>query len=61
MTSSRGSAVVITSIIFAVLAVLSVVTRLVARVGYLKNGGRDDIAISVALVSQGVGFKKQQI
>ncbi len=42
---------VITSLVFLVLAAISVILRLVARYGFLKNGGSDEVAIVVALVS----------
>ena len=49
-SASKGMAVFVTGIVFLVLAALSVVFRLVARVGYLKNAGSDDAAIVIALV-----------
>lgn len=49
--ASKGAAVVATSAIFFILAVLAVLGRMIARFGFLKNGGGgDDIAIVVALV-----------
>ena len=49
-SESKGTAVVVTSAVFLALATLSVVFRLIARVGYLKNAGSDDAAIVIALV-----------
>jgi len=49
-SASKGMAVFVTGIVFLVLAALSVVFRLIARVGYLKNAGSDDAAIVIALV-----------
>jgi len=51
MSVSRTSSVVITSIIFTVISLLSVAARLVSRFGVLKNGGRDEVAVVVAMVS----------
>jgi hypothetical protein len=48
-SASRGSSIIITSVIFTVFAALIVVARLIARFGLLKNGGRDEIAIVIAL------------
>lgn len=49
-SASKGVDVLVTSILFLVVAVLAVVFRLIARVGYLKNAGSDDLAIVIALV-----------
>ncbi|KAH7354845.1 hypothetical protein BKA65DRAFT_548927 [Rhexocercosporidium sp. MPI-PUGE-AT-0058] len=56
MTSNSGSigmAVVVTSVVFLIVAALSVVCRLIARVGILKNAGSDDITIVMALIAGG--------
>ncbi|KAG4425460.1 hypothetical protein IFR04_001379 [Cadophora malorum] len=50
-SASKGMAVFVTGIVFLVLAALSVVFRLIARVGYLKNAGSDDAAIVIALLA----------
>lgn len=49
-SASKGTAVVVTSVVFLVLAALSVICRLIARLGYLKSAGSDDAAIVIALV-----------
>lgn len=49
-SGSKGMTVLVTSVVFFVFATLSVVFRLIARVGYLKNAGKDDLAIVIALV-----------
>ncbi|KAK0119928.1 hypothetical protein ONS95_011353 [Cadophora gregata] len=48
---SKGSTVIVTGIVFMVLAAVSVIFRLIARVGYLKNAGKDDAAIVVSLIA----------
>ncbi|KUJ11052.1 PTH11-like integral membrane protein [Mollisia scopiformis] len=48
---SSGPAVAITTICFTVLALICVFARLVARIGLLKNGGRDEIAIVASALS----------
>lgn len=50
-SESKEMAVLVTSVVFLVLAALSVVFRLIARVGYLKNAGSDDVAIVIALLA----------
>ncbi|PVH68237.1 putative integral membrane protein [Cadophora sp. DSE1049] len=50
-TASKGTEVVVTSFVFLAIATVAVVIRLIARIGYLKNGGRDEIAIVVALLA----------
>jgi predicted tellurium resistance membrane protein TerC len=50
-SESRGPAVVITSIFFAVFLIIAVSTRLVARAAFLKNAGCDELAIVASLVS----------
>ncbi|KAF8846925.1 hypothetical protein BDZ45DRAFT_682215 [Acephala macrosclerotiorum] len=50
-SDSRGPAVVITSIFFTVFSLLFVFMRLVARLGFLKNPGRDEIAIVISSLS----------
>ncbi|KAH9215114.1 hypothetical protein DL95DRAFT_446050 [Leptodontidium sp. 2 PMI_412] len=48
--ASKGAAVLATSAIFLILAVLAVLGRMIARFSFLKNGGGgDDIAIVIAL------------
>ncbi|KAL5328372.1 hypothetical protein ACEPPN_001871 [Leptodophora sp. 'Broadleaf-Isolate-01'] len=49
-SGSKGMTVLVTSVVFFVFATLSVVFRLIARVGYLKNAGKDDLAIVIALL-----------
>ena len=49
-STSRGPTVVAASIIFTVLAAVSVATRFLARVVLLKNAGRDELAILGSLV-----------
>ncbi|KAG4439581.1 hypothetical protein IFR05_004929 [Cadophora sp. M221] len=50
-SSSKGTGVIVTSLIFFVIAALSVIFRLVARLGYLKSAGSDDAAIVIALIT----------
>lgn len=49
-SASEGTTVLVTSIAFLVLAVLSVIFRLIARIILLKNAGSDDVAMVFALV-----------
>jgi len=49
-SASRGPSIIITGVLFTVFATLAVVARLISRLGLLKNGGRDEIAIVIALV-----------
>jgi len=51
VSESRGSAVVAIAVAFTVIAAVFVTARLVARVGLLKNGGLDELAVVVAMVS----------
>lgn len=49
-SGSRGAEIIAISIVFLILAIISVVIRLIARYKYLNNGGWDDILIAIGLV-----------
>jgi hypothetical protein len=51
---SASKYIVIVAIFVTVLAALAVIARLVSRLVVLKNGGRDDVAISLSLVSPSI-------
>src|SRR4051812_31884595 len=53
---SRGSTAVICSVVFASLAACLVLARLIARLTILKFAGRDELAITVSLVSRDQTF-----
>jgi hypothetical protein len=46
----RGQTVIVTSIVFMVLATTFVLTRLFTRLVIMKNAGLDDLAISLSFV-----------
>lgn len=53
---SRGSTAIISSVVFTSLAACLVLTRLIARLTILKVAGRDELAITISLVSRDQTF-----
>ena len=49
--ASRRALMIATSVVFTILAAFFVATRFLARALFLKNAGRDELAILGALVS----------
>lgn len=47
---NRSSAVVATNAVFTVIAGIFVIARLVARIGFLRIGGFDELAIVISMV-----------
>jgi hypothetical protein len=50
-TASRATTIVAVGIVFVTLAIITVVLRLVSRAVFLKNAGRDEVAIVISMVS----------
>ncbi|KAL2070658.1 hypothetical protein VTL71DRAFT_13684 [Oculimacula yallundae] len=50
-SNTKGAATIATSVVFFFFAAVSVVCRIVARFGYLKNPGSDDVVIVIALIT----------
>jgi hypothetical protein len=53
---SRASTAIISSVVFTSLAACLVLARLIARLAILKIAGRDELAITVSLVSRDQTF-----
>ena len=60
-TASRATTIVAVGIVFVTLAIITVALRLVSRVVFLKNAGRDEVAIVISMVSSNsTGFADHQ-